>query len=75
MPRAIRFHLDEHVAHAVADGLRRLGMDVTTTAGKAHAGVVYCHQGSRSIGQIIRALEPLWHVYEPDEMRNRVEFI
>jgi len=31
MPRTIRFHLDEHVAHAVADGLRRLGIDVTTT--------------------------------------------
>lgn len=31
MPRTIRFHLDEHVPHAVADGLRRLGIDVTTT--------------------------------------------
>ncbi len=32
MSRAIRFHLDEHVARAVAVGLRRRGMDVTTTA-------------------------------------------
>ena len=32
MPRTIRFHLDEHVAFAVAAGLRRLGIDVTTTA-------------------------------------------
>lgn len=32
MPRTIRFHLDEHVAHAVADGLRRLSIDVTTSA-------------------------------------------
>jgi predicted nuclease of predicted toxin-antitoxin system len=31
MPRTIRFHLDEHVAHAVADGLRQFGIDVTTT--------------------------------------------
>ena len=31
MPRTIRFHLDEHVPHAVAAGLRRLGVDVTTT--------------------------------------------
>ncbi len=31
MPRTIRFHLDEHVPHAVADGLRLLGIDVTTT--------------------------------------------
>ena len=27
----VRFHLDEHVALAVADGLRRHGIDVTTT--------------------------------------------
>ena len=27
----MRFHLDEHVDHAVAEGLRRRGIDVTTT--------------------------------------------
>ncbi len=111
MPRTIRFHLDEHVPHAVADGLRQLGIDVTTTtdagllgaldadqiaygltqgrviftedddflvlaaAGVLHAGLGYCHQNTHSIGQIIRALELIWEVYEPDEMKNRVEFI
>jgi predicted nuclease of predicted toxin-antitoxin system len=111
MPRTIRFHLDEHVAHAVADGLRRLGIDVTTTTdanligaadaehiayavaqgrviftedddflvlvstGMQHNGLAYCRQSTRSIGQVIRALELLWEVYEPDEMRNHVEFL
>jgi predicted nuclease of predicted toxin-antitoxin system len=111
MPRTIRFHLDEHVGHAVAHGLRRLGIDVTTTAdagllgatdaeqiayglaqarviftedadflalahaGVEHAGLVYCRQNTRSIGRIIRALELIWEIYEPHEMRNRVEFI
>jgi predicted nuclease of predicted toxin-antitoxin system len=111
MPRTIRFHLDEHVARAVADGLRRLGIDVTTTpdanllgaadadqiayalaqgrviftedddflvlaaAGTLHADVAYCHQNTRSIGHIIRALELIWQLYEPAEMKNRVEFI
>lgn len=28
----MRFHLDEHVASAIAAGLRRRGIDVTTTA-------------------------------------------
>jgi predicted nuclease of predicted toxin-antitoxin system len=28
----MRFHLDQHVAHAIAEGLRRRGVDVTTTA-------------------------------------------
>jgi predicted nuclease of predicted toxin-antitoxin system len=32
MPRTIRFHLDEHVSNAVAEGLRRRDIDVTTTA-------------------------------------------
>ena len=111
MPRTIRFHLDEHVAHAVADGLRRLGIDVTTStdagllgaadadhvayglaqvrvnftedddflvlaaAGIEHSGFAYFHQNSRSIGEIIRGLELIWEVYEPDEMRNHVEFL
>src|SRR5579862_2534159 len=99
MPRTIRFHLDENVPHAVADGLRLLGIDVTTTtdagllgsddadqiafglaqgrvifsqdddflvlaaAGVEHAGLGYCHQSSRSIGQIVRALELIWQIY------------
>jgi predicted nuclease of predicted toxin-antitoxin system len=32
MPQSILFHLDEHVNPAVADGLRRRGIDVTTSA-------------------------------------------
>ena len=31
MPGALKFHLDEHVPPALADGLRRRGIDVTTT--------------------------------------------
>jgi predicted nuclease of predicted toxin-antitoxin system len=38
--RAVRFHLDECCADAIADGLRRRGIDVTTTleAGLTGAG-------------------------------------
>lgn len=111
MPRTIRYHLDEHIDFAVAQGLRRRGIDVTTSAdagllgaedpahlafavanqraifsndpdflrlhdqGVEHPGIVYCHQQSRSIGEIIRALELIWEVLEPDDIRNRVEFI
>jgi predicted nuclease of predicted toxin-antitoxin system len=31
MPRTIRFHLDENRPTAIGDGLRRRGIDVTTT--------------------------------------------
>jgi hypothetical protein len=48
---------------------------VLAAAGTHHAGIVYCHQASRSISQIIRALHLIWQVYEPDGMTNRVEFI
>src|SRR4051812_38580340 len=30
MPQTIRFHLDEHCSHAIAEGLRRRGVNVTT---------------------------------------------
>ncbi len=111
MPRTIRFHLDEHCPHAIADGLRRFGIDVTTATdagllrapdeehlafgmaegrvvftqdedflvwnarGVSHRGIVYCHQGTRSIGEIIDSLTLIWEVFEPAEMANRVEYI
>ena len=111
MPRTIHYHLDEHCDPAIAAGLRRHGIDVTTTvdagllhaqdddhvayglahgrviftqdkhflgihaAGTAHARIAYCHQQSRTIGQIIDGLVLIWELLEPHEMENRVEFI
>ncbi|MCC5666102.1 DUF5615 family PIN-like protein [Nostoc sp. CHAB 5784] len=34
MTQEIRFYLDENVSNAIADGLRRRGIDVTTTSEK-----------------------------------------
>jgi predicted nuclease of predicted toxin-antitoxin system len=111
MPRTIRFHLDEHCPHAIAEGLRRRGIDVTTSTdagllqapdpdqvafglaqgrviftedddflalaarGARHAGIVYCHQQTRSIGQIIDILTLIWEICEPEEMADRVEYL
>jgi Domain of unknown function (DUF5615) len=111
MPQILRFHLDEHVAGAIAAGLRRRGVDVTTAAdaallgaedeahlafalahgrvvftsdedylalhdaGTEHAGIAYCQQQSRSIGDVIRGLVLLWEFLDPEDMRNHVEFI
>lgn len=111
MAQTIRFHLDEHCPTAVAEGLRRRGINVTTTpeaglqgaldtehvafalregrviltededflalhaSGVSHAGITYCHQGTRSIGEIIRGLMLIWDVFEPHEMHNRVEWL
>ena len=111
MAEKIRFHLDENVSNAVADGLRRRGIDVTTTPeealisvsdkaqlefalsqkrviftqdtdflrmhqiGNIHAGIVYCSQGNKSIGEIIRGLILIWELLEPNDLFGRVEFL
>jgi hypothetical protein len=107
----IRFQLDEHVAKAVAQALRRRGVDVVTAdeaglltapdvavldrarasgrvlvthdadflrlhaEGRAHAGIAYCPQGTRTIGQLTVGLVLIHDVLEPDEMVGRVEFL
>jgi predicted nuclease of predicted toxin-antitoxin system len=111
MSEQIRFHLDENVSNAVAEGLRRRVIDVTTTpeqglisvsdeeqiafalaqqrviftqdddflklhqANVPHPGIVYCHQNSRSIGEIIKTLSLLWEWVAPEDMMGHVEFI
>jgi predicted nuclease of predicted toxin-antitoxin system len=111
MPGQIKFHLDENVSNAVAEGLRRRGVDVTTTPEQnligvsdqeqiafareqqrviftqdddflklhqskvSHSGIAYCHQGSRSIGEIVKTLALIWEWVEPEDMIRQVEFI
>jgi len=41
----------------------------------AHAGIAYCHQQSRSIGDLLRALLLLHECLTPEEMQGRVEFL
>lgn len=48
---------------------------VLASQGVEHAGLAYCQQQTRSIGEIVRVLEMIHGVYEADEMRNRIEFI
>ncbi|AFZ33643.1 hypothetical protein Sta7437_0016 [Stanieria cyanosphaera PCC 7437] len=111
MSQRIKFHLDENVSNAIALGLRRRRIDVTTTnevglmgasdeeqlefalrkgrviftqdddflrlhhAGITHAGIAYCRQRSRSIGEIINTLTLIWEWVESEEIKNKVEFI
>jgi hypothetical protein len=89
MPRTILFHLDENCNRAIAEGLRRRGVDVTTTpelgmlastddeqlAGISHADIVYCGKDTRSIGDIIQGLVLIWEIMETAEMLGRVEYL
>jgi predicted nuclease of predicted toxin-antitoxin system len=111
MAEKIRFHLDENVRNAIAQGLRRRGIDLTTTPEQSligvsdkaqlefavsqsrviftqdtdflrmnqtntdHFGIVYCSQGNKSIGEIIRGLILIWELLEPNDMLGKVEFL
>lgn len=111
MAEKIKFHLDENVKNAIAHGLRRRGVDVTTTPEESligisdeaqlkfalsqnrvvftqdtdflrinqtntvHSGIVYCSQGNKSIGEIIRGLILIWELLEPSDMLGKVEFL
>lgn len=111
MVQTIRFHLDEHLPNAIAQGLRRRGIDVTTIAevglesssdidqlnfafsqlrvlvthdadflrlhnqGVKHAGIAYCHQRSRSIGEILPRLVLIYEHLSPEDMSGQVEYL
>jgi hypothetical protein len=44
-------------------------------AGRMFAGLIYGHQLDLSIGQAVRDLELIAQVYEPDDLRDRVEYL
>jgi hypothetical protein len=43
--------------------------------GQQHAGIVYCPQGARSIGEIVSYLLLMYDVLEPADMIERVEYV
>ena len=111
MSRTLRFHLDDNCPTAIAHGLRRRGIDVTTTAeaklisatdeeqtayalvqgrviftqdqdflrinaaGIPHAGIVYCRQHKRSIGEMISSLAEIWELSDAVQMQDRLVYL
>ena len=111
MSEKIKFHLDENLSSAIAGGLRRRGIDVTTTPeagligstdeeqlefarqagrvlvtldddllrlhakGLPHAGIAYCRQGTRSIGQMLRALVIVYEAMTAEEVTGQALFL
>jgi hypothetical protein len=62
----VLFTMDQDLL-AIARQHQQLGNDFS--------GVAYADQLGISIGQAIRDLELLAKIYEPDDMRNRVEYL
>lgn len=48
---------------------------LTLGEGFEHAGIAYCEQGSRTIGQVIAALTLIYEVLTPSEMAGQVQFL
>ena len=44
-------------------------------SGQPFSGVVYAHQLSITVGQAILDLELIANVYQPEDIRNRVEYL
>jgi hypothetical protein len=44
-------------------------------SGREFVGLVYAHQLSITVGEAIRDLELIAGVYDPEDMRNRIEFL
>ena len=44
-------------------------------AGFSHAGIAYCRQGTRSIGEILQTLILIYEVMSCEEMRNQVVYL
>lgn len=40
-----------------------------------HAGIAYCHQNKRTVGEIVRTLILIYELMSPDEMRGQVEYL
>ena len=69
----------EHLARAAAEGRLRVTQDRDFLRlhrqGQQPAGIAYCKQGTRSIGQLVTSLLLIYEVLEPDEMVDKVEFL
>lgn len=69
---------EEHLAHAHAEGRVFVTNDsdlLRLHQQQPHAGIAYCEQGTRTIGQIVAGLALIHQVLEPVEMAGQVEFL
>ena len=80
-PEARLLHVPDEAQLAYAFAQQRVIVTQDTdflrmvAAGQETAGVAFYPAQGRSIGQVIRDLLLIWELYEPEELRNRVEFL
>ena len=80
-PEAGLLHVSDEaqLAYAIAQGRVIVTRDTDflriAATGQETPGIAFYPDQGRSLGQVIRDLLLIWDVYEPDEMRNHVEFL
>jgi predicted nuclease of predicted toxin-antitoxin system len=69
----------QHLARAHAEGRVIFTQDADFLRlhheQRPHAGITYCKQGSRSIGEIVASLVLIYEVLEPDEIAGQIEYL
>jgi predicted nuclease of predicted toxin-antitoxin system len=69
----------EQLAYAVAQGRVIITQDVDflriAATGQEHPGIVFYNAQVRSVGQVVRYALLIWEQCEPEEIRNRVEYV
>jgi predicted nuclease of predicted toxin-antitoxin system len=45
------------------------------TAAVEHAGIAYCRQNKRTLGEVVRSLVLIYELLSPDEMLGQVEYL
>jgi predicted nuclease of predicted toxin-antitoxin system len=70
---------EDQVAYGIANGRTIFTQDKDflriNATGVPHAGIAYCRQKTRTIGEIIDGLVLIWELLEPQELANRVEYL
>lgn len=69
----------DHVAFALSEDRVLFTQDQDFlrlhSSGTRHAGIVYCPQGSRSVGEIVAYLELMHQCLDAEEMHGQVEYL
>lgn len=70
---------DDQLAFAIRENRVLITHDqdflVLAAKGRPHLGIGYCHQHTRTVGELIKALSLLAFCVEPAEIKDRIEFL
>jgi predicted nuclease of predicted toxin-antitoxin system len=70
---------EDQLAHAHADGRILVTHDddfmKLNASGRSHSGIVYCRQRRYPLGEMVRRLVLIWEILDPEEMKDRVEYL